>query len=286
MVSTQSGAAIAKTLFPALGAEGVVLLRLGFAAAVVVGWAQLDRLRLGQRGFSRPRYSRSDGMLLLGFGVALALMNGLFYGAIARIPIGVAVTLEFCGPLGVALLRSRSRWDWLWAGLALLGIGLLSPRPGTLLDPLGIGMALGAGVGWGSYILLSARLGKRFPEPMALRQALGWAMAIAALLLLPLGVYRGGWALLEPRSLVLGFGVAILGSVVTYSLEIAALKRLPVAVFGVLMSLEPAIATLIAGVTLGERLSTQAIAALVAISCAAAGTSLRSARSPTSRPPN
>lgn len=259
MISIQLAAAIAKPLMTDLGPSGVVLLRVGFAALML-----MLLQRPSWRGY-RPQDYRN----LLGFGIAMAMMNGFYYASIARIPIGIAVTLEFLGPLGVAVLKSHRRLDLLWVLLATGGIALLTPTPGSNLDPIGVLFALIAAVGWGVYILFSAKAGESLPS----RQVIPIAMSIAAVLLLPMGVGNLGPAIAQPKLLLLGALVGFLGSVVTYSLEFAALKRMPVHIFGVLLSVEPAIATLISFIVLGETLNPSALVAIVLVSIAAGGAS-------------
>lgn len=269
--STQLGAAIAKGLFEAAGPAGTVLMRVGFAALLLLLiW--------------RPRvagYGRSAYLTAAVFGLALAAMNFSFYSAIDRIPLGVAVTLEFVGPLGVAVAGSRRLLDVLWAALAATGILLLAPTGifgGMDLDPIGVGLALLAGGFWASYIFLSARAGRAFPGGTGLVIA----MCVGALALAPVGIPAGGSALLDPRILLAGLGVAFLSSVVTYSLELEALRKLPTRVFGVMMSLEPAVAALIGFLVLGEKLGTRAVVAIALVTIAAAGASRFGASSPKS----
>lgn len=260
MASTQLGSTLAKSLFGQVGPLGMVLLRVGLSAVVLVAWC-------------RPRWRGhrpSDYRLLVTFGLSLAVMNALFYCAIARIPIGVAVALEFSGPLTVALLHSRRWLDGLWVALAAVGIVLLSPLNTPALDSLGVVMALLAGVAWGAYIVLSARMGQAFRGG----EGLALSMAVGALLLLPVGVLAEGRALLSPHILLLGLGVAMLASTLPYSLEMTALRRMPVNVFGVLMSLEPAIAAVISFLWLGETLTMTMIGAIGLVTIAAAGISL------------
>jgi inner membrane transporter RhtA len=260
MVSTQLGSTMAKSLFGEVGPLGLVLLRVGLSAVVLLVWC-------------RPRwrgYRPADYRLLGAFGLSLAVMNALFYCAIARIPIGVAVALEFSGPLTVALLHSRRWLDGLWVTLAAMGIVLLSPINTPDLDSLGVVMALLAGVAWGAYILLSARMGRVFRGG----EGLALSMTVGALLLLPVGIVAEGRSLLSPQILLLGLGVALLASTLPYSLEMTALRRMPVNVFGVLMSLEPAIAAAISFVWLGEGLSIKMIGAMGLVMVAAAGAAL------------
>jgi inner membrane transporter RhtA len=260
MGSTQLGSTLAKSLFGQVGPLGMVLLRVGLSAVVLVAWC-------------RPRWRGhrlADYRLLVTFGLSMAVMNALFYCAIARIPIGVAVALEFSGPLTVALLHSRRWLDGLWVALAAAGIVLLSPLNTPALDSWGVVMALLAGVAWGAYIVLSARMGQAFRGG----EGLALSMAVGALLLLPVGIMAEGRLLLSPNILLLGLGVAMLASTLPYSLEMTALRRMPVNVFGVLMSLEPAIAAVISFFWLGETLSLTMIGAIGLVTIAAAGVSL------------
>ena len=229
--SVQLGAAIAKGLFDELGPTGTVLLRVGFAALVLLA---LWRPSVG--GFARGGY-----LVAVLFGLALAAMNLTLYLALDRIPLGVAVTLEFVGPLGVAVAGSRRLLDLLWAVLAAVGILLLAPLNilgDADLDPVGVALALLAGCFWALYILLSARTGSAFPGGTGLVIAL----CVATVALVPVGIMGGGLALLDPWLLLVGFGVAMLSSAIPYSFELEALRKLPARLFGVLMSLEPAVA--------------------------------------------
>ncbi len=257
--STQIGAAIAKSLFDELGPAGTVFLRVFFAAVVLL---LLWRPRL--LGYVRANY-----FVVILFGLVLAGMNLSFYSAIERIPLGIAVTLEFVGPLGVAVAGSRRLEDLLWVVLAAVGIVMLAPVGGASLDPLGVGLALLAGSFWAAYILLGARTGRAFPGGAGL----AIAMFIAAVVLLPVGVLGGGSALLEPRLLTTGFGVALLSSALPYSLEIEALRHLSARVFGLLLSLEPAIAALVGFFILGEELGLRDIIAVSLITVATVGAS-------------
>jgi inner membrane transporter RhtA len=219
------------------------------------------------RGFARGGY-----LVAVLFGLTLGAMNLSLYLALDRIPLGVAVTLEFVGPLGVAVAGSRRPLDLLWAVLAAAGVLLLAPLNvlgGSDLDPVGVALALLAGLFWASYILLSARTGSAFPGGTGLVIAL-WVATVA---LLPVGISGGGTALLDPGLLLAGFAVAMLSSAIPYSFELEALRKLPPRVFGVLMSLEPAVAALLGFVVLGERLGGRAIAAIVLVTAAAAGAS-------------
>jgi inner membrane transporter RhtA len=275
MITVQLGAALAINLFGALGPAGVVFLRLGFAAlALLAIWRPWRTLRSQDvtKGVaaSSPSARRSAWLAVILFGLVLALMNLTFYTALTRIPLGVAVTVEFVGPLGVAVAGSRRALDVLWVVLAAGGILLLAPL-GVLgagqLDPVGLLLALGTGVCWAMYILLSARVGRAFPGGTGLSVA----MTIGALVLLPIGVAQAGAALLNPSLLLLGAGVALLSSVIPYSLELAALRRMSTSAFGVFMSLEPAIATLVGWLVLREALELRTILALALVTTAAVG---------------
>jgi inner membrane transporter RhtA len=263
IISVQLGAAVAKSLFDSLGPGGTVFLRIAFAALVLF---LLVRPKLG--GHDRAGY------LVAGlFGLTLAGMNFSLYLAFDRIPLGVAVTLEFVGPLGVAVAGSRRLLDLLWVVLAAAGILLLAPLSvlgGMDLDPVGVAFALLAGCLWASYILLSARTGSAFPGGTGLVIAL----CVGTFVLFPFGIAGAGYALLDPKLLLAGFCVAMLSSAIPYSLELEALRKLPARVFGVLMSLDPAVAALAGLVVLGERLEMRAVAAIIFVTIAAAGASL------------
>ncbi len=265
MITVQLGAALAKDLFGALGPAGVVFLRVGFAALIL-----LAMWRPWRRAGMLASVRRADYGAMVLFGLILALMNFTFYSALTRIPLGIAVTVEFIGPLSVAVAGSRRALDVLWAALAVGGILLLAPLGvlgTTPLDPLGLALALGAGACWAVYILLTARVGRAFPGGTGL----SLAMTVGAVALLPVGIAGAGSALLDPRLLLLGAVVALLSSVVPYSLEMAALRRISPSAFGVIMSLEPAIAALIGWLVLREALELRAIIALVLVTTAAIG---------------
>jgi inner membrane transporter RhtA len=258
VASVQFGAALAKTLFDELGAGGTVFVRtLAAALVLVLIW--------------RPRlagHDRRDLRLAMVFGLVLAAMNLAFYASIERIPLGIAVTFEFVGPLGVAVFGSRRPRDLLWVGLAAAGILLLSDLGGDGgLDRLGVALALTAGGLWAAYILLSARVGRAFPGGAGLTLA----MLVATVPLAPVGIASGGGDLLVPWILLVGAAVGVLSSAIPYTLELEALRRLPVGVFGVLMSLEPAVAALAGFVVLGEELATREVAAILLVVAASAG---------------
>jgi inner membrane transporter RhtA len=264
--SVQAGAALATTLFDEVGPAGTVLLRTLFAAVVLL---VLWRPPLGG-------HDRASLRLAVLFGIALAGMNLCFYAALDRLPLGIAVTLEFAGPLAVAIAGSHRTLDLLWAALAAAGIVLLSGGlGGEGVDALGAGLALAAGAFWGAYILISARVGQAFPGGTGL--ALG--MAVSALLLIPVGIADGGSDMLDPALLAVGLAVALLSSVIPYSAELEALRRLPAGIFGVLMSLEPAVAALVGLVALGQGLAASEALAIALVVAASAG-ALRSATAP------
>ncbi|MFF7975282.1 EamA family transporter [Streptomyces sp. NPDC007905] len=256
-ISVQFGGALAVTLMPRAGALGVVTLRLLAAAGVLL---VVCRPRL--RG-----HSRTDWGTVVVFGITMGAMNGLFYEAVARIPLGPAVTLEVLGPLALSVLASRRAINAVWAGLALAGVFLLGGGGFGDLDPTGVAFALGAGTMWAAYIVFSARTGRRFPQA----DGLALAMAVAALLFLPLGIAEAGTRLLDPTTVALGSAVALLSSVLPYTLELLALRRLPASTFAILMSLEPAIAATAGFLILGQALSATEAAAIALVIAASIG---------------
>ncbi|HYQ12646.1 MAG TPA: EamA family transporter [Solirubrobacterales bacterium] len=257
VASVQVGAAIATTLFDELGPAGTVLLRTGFAALVLVLlW------RPSLRG--RSTVALRDAVL---FGLALAGMNLSFYAALDRIPLGIAVTLEFTGPFLVAVVGSRRASDLLWVALAAGGIVLLAPGIHGSLDVTGSLLALLAGAFWAAYIVLAARIGRAFSGG----QGLSIAMVVATVVLLPSGIVAGGSDLGDPGLLAVGFAVALLSSAIPYSLELEALRRLPKGTFGVLMSMEPAVAALVGLIALGQDLSANEVVAIGLVVAASAG---------------
>jgi inner membrane transporter RhtA len=255
--SVQFGATIAKSIFDEVGSGGAVFLRVLFAAAVL---AALWRPRV--EGLSRHQL-----WLAFLFGLSLAGMNFSIYAAIDRIPLGVAVTFEFIGPLGVAVLGSRRALDLVWVGLAAAGILLLSDLGGGSLDGVGVALAIVAGAFWAAYILLSARVGQAFPGA----DGLVLAMLVAVVPLAPIGIAQGGSDLLVPWILAVGLAAGILSSALPYTLELEALRRLPTGVFGVLMSLEPAVAALAGFAILGEDLVGREVVAILLVVVASAG---------------
>ena len=256
IVSIQFGAALAATLFDEVDASGISVLRLGFAALVLLAvWRPHPRA-----------HTRADLRLAALFGLCLGAMNFTFYEAIERIPLGSAVTIEFAGPLAVALFGSRSRLDVVWAVLAAAGIVLLA-GPGGDLDTAGVVFAALAAMFWAFYILLAARAGERFSGG----QGLALAMSVAALVPLGPGIASAGGDLLDARILLIGFGVALMSSVIPYSLETESLRRMPKNVFGVLMSLEPAVAALAGLLVLSQDLGAREIVAIGLVVVASAG---------------
>jgi inner membrane transporter RhtA len=257
VTSVQFGGALAKTLFDEVGPGGAVFLRVLFAALVL---AAVWRPATGGR-------ARTDRRLLLAFGFVLVAMNLSFYEALDRIPLGIAVTLEFVGPLGVAVAGSRRPLDVLWVVLAAGGILLLSDFGAADLDGLGVALALTAGAFWAAYILLSVRVGRAFEGG----QGLALAMLAGAAMLAPVGVADGGGDLLSAEVLAIGAAVAVLSSAIPYTLEMESLRRMPEGVFGVLMSLEPAMAALAGFIVLGEGLASRELVAIVLVVAASAG---------------
>ncbi|MFI5486419.1 MULTISPECIES: EamA family transporter [Micromonospora] len=256
-LSVQFGSAVAALLFPRSGVAGAVTLRLTIGAVLLLA---VCRPRL--RG-----YGRGDWAAAAGFGVALAGMNSLFYQAIERIPLGPAVTLEVLGPLTLSVLAARRLASWCWAGLAAAGVALLGQGGFDRLNPVGAGLALAAGAMWAAYIVFSARVGQRFPGA----DGLALALAVAALLTLPAGLLGSGTALLDPTVLALGATVAVLSSVLPYTLELLALRRLPTHTFAVLMSLGPAIAALAGWLVLDQALTVPEVLAIGLVIAASVG---------------
>jgi inner membrane transporter RhtA len=257
VTSVQFGSAFAKGIFDEAGPGGTVFLRVLSAAIVLAAiW--------------RPRvsgHSRRELAMAVLFGISLAGMNLAFYSALDRIPLGIAVTFEFVGPLGVAVFGSRRPLDLVWVVLAAAGIALLSDFGATDLDTLGVGLALIAGAFWAAYILLSATVGQLFPGGSGLTLA----MLVAAVPLAPVGIADGGADLVVPGVLAVGIGVGIMSSAIPYTLELEALRRLPAGVFGVLMSLEPALAATAGFLVLGEELAAHELVAILLVVAASAG---------------
>jgi inner membrane transporter RhtA len=260
VTTLQLGAAFAVTLFDDAGPAGTAVMRLGIAAAVLLAiW--------------RPRvrgHAPSHLATAVAFGLALCTMNIAIYEAMQRIPIGVAVTIEFAGPLSLAVALSRRVLDGVWVLLAAAGILLLTrPWGASHLDPAGIGFALLAAAAWAAYIPISARTGRLFPGGAGL----AIAMTVGAVVIAPFGIAQGGSALLRPGVLASGAVVALASSVIPYSLELESLRRIPQRVFGVLMSLEPAVAALAGFLVLGQSLGGVELVAIALVVAASAGAS-------------
>jgi inner membrane transporter RhtA len=261
------GASLAVLLFPSVGPLGMVMLRLVFSAVLLL---VIARPRL--RGHPRDAW-----LAVVGFGVVLAVMNGLFYLALQRLPLGVTVTIEVLGPLVLSIVASRRASAWFWALLALAGVSALGGGGWGDLDPVGVMFALGAAASWALYILSAARVGRVFPR----LDGLALAMAAGALLSLPFGIADAGSALLRLDILAVGAAVAVLSSTIPYAFELIALRRLPAAAFAILMSLAPATAALAGFVFLGQTLTwleLAGIALVIAASIGAVRSSARAAR--------
>ena len=271
MVSYQCGASLAKHLFPQVGAEGATAYRLGLSALILLLWR-------------RPRRSGAarDRRALWAYGLSMGAMNLVFYMSLRTIPLGIAVALEFTGPLALAVFSSRRLLDLLWIALVVAGLALLLPLqgPGQTLDPVGVIYALAAGVGWALYIIWGQKAGAAYGA-----DAVTLGTCIGALLAIPFGVAHAGSALLSPALLPYAFGVALLSSALPYSLEMVALTRLPARTFSTLLSLEPAIAAVTGVVFLQERLTALQWLAIAAIITAAAGTALSLRRPLVGDPP-
>ncbi|EPP6252713.1 threonine/homoserine exporter RhtA [Cronobacter sakazakii] len=261
MASIQSGASLAKSLFPVVGAPGVTALRLALGTLILAVVFKPWRLR----------FTRSQRMPLLVYGLALGAMNYLFYLSIRTVPLGIAVALEFTGPLAVALFGWRRPVDFLWVALAVLGLWFLLPlgQDVTHVDPLGAACALGAGVCWAIYIIAGQKAGAEHgPATVAL------GSLIAAIVFVPIGAAAAGEALWHWSVLPAGIGIAILSTALPYSLEMTALTRLPTRTFGTLMSMEPALAAFTGMIFLGETLTLVQWLALLSIIIASVGSTL------------
>ncbi|PZR03249.1 MAG: threonine/homoserine exporter RhtA [Archangium gephyra] len=262
MLSIQAGASMAKSLFPAVGATGATALRLALATLILVAVFRPWRMRV----------TRDQWPLLLFYGTSLGLMNLLFYKSLETVPLGIAVALEFTGPLAVALLGSRHLRDVGWVVLAVIGLVLLVPEQGAqALDPVGVAYALGAGACWAMYIVFGQKAGNAHgPQTVAIGSCIAAAVAV------PFGVAHAGGALLAPALLPIALAVALLSTAIPYSLEMVALTKMPTRTFGMLMSLEPAIAALCGLLFLHERLSMLQWLAIASIIVASAGAAMTS----------
>lgn len=259
------GTSFAKQLFPQVGSLGTTALRVGFSALLLLALWRPWRWPL----------SRVDAVSILRYGVALGFMNLLFYMSLRTIPFGVAVAIEFAGPLAVAMVSSRKPIDFVWLALAIVGLGLLLPLGQSVagLDPEGVLYALAAAVCWGSYIVFGKRVGH-----LHAGQSVALGLSVAALAVVPFGIWQAGSALLEPRILIFGLGVAAISSAIPISLEMVALKRLPQEAFGIMTSMEPAVAALLGLLMLDEHLSAVQWLAIVCTMLAAAGSSVTTRR--------
>ena len=257
LISQNLGAAVAKSLFPVVGVEGMTALRIGLAALLLLAF---------WRPWRRPVARRDIGNILL-YGAMLGGMNLCIYQAFGRIPIGIATAIETTGPLVVVLAASRRALDVAWVALALVGLALLLPLGSAPpLDPLGLLFALGAAASWALYIVFGKRV-----ATLASGQAVSLGMLVASVFALPIGIAHAGAAMLVPSTLLAGLGVALLSSAVPYSLEMAALRRMPRHVFGILVSATPAVGAACGALVLGERLGALQWLAIGCIIGASAG---------------
>ncbi|MDT3329248.1 EamA family transporter [Microbacterium sp. KSW-18] len=251
------GASLAVVLFPQVGPLGMVMLRLVFSALI---------LGLIARPSWRGR-TRAAWVGVIQLGLALAVMNGFFYLALERLPLGVTVTIEVLGPLTLSIIASRRASAWIWAGLALVGVLALGGGGFDRLDLLGVVFALGAAVTWALYILASAKVGAAFPK----LDGLAFAMAVGAVVSLPFGIVDAGSALLRLDLVALGAAVALLSSTIPYALELIALRRLPAAAFAILMALAPATAALAGFLLLGQHLTALELVGIALVIVASVG---------------
>src|SRR5262245_37538296 len=267
ILSVQGGAALAKGLFPALGPSGTVGLRIGISALIL-----LAAFRPGLR-----RLNAAQWRVVVLYGVVLGVMNLVFYHSLSRIPLGLAVTVEFIGPLSVAVFGSRKLIDTVWVVLAGAGIALITPwTAGSGVDPLGVAFAFAAGVCWALYIVI----GKRLSHLLSGGAAVSIGMLVAAVAVVPFAAPAGGFAHVTAGRFAACVGVALLSSAIPYTLEMIALKAMPVRTFGILMSLEPAIAALVGLALLREVLSPTQWLAVALVIAASAGSTLSSRSAP------
>ncbi|MNQ52048.1 Threonine/homoserine exporter RhtA [compost metagenome] len=264
IISVQCGAAIAKTLFPAIGAAGTASLRIGISAIILL-LAYRPNLK---------QITPNQWKIVVPYGLTLGAMNLVFYLAIERIPIGLAVTLEFMGPLLLAIIGSKRLIDYCWVLLAGLGIVLIAPWSNDKVDLLGVFFALLAGALWAAYIILGGKISKIMHDG----QAVATGMLFAAILILPFGFYENGLANLTPKFLGMGAALALLSSAIPFTLEMKALGQLPPRTFSILMSLEPAAAAICAFIFLQENLNFYEILAVVCVVIASVGSTLTAKR--------
>ncbi|KIQ14524.1 transporter [Flavobacterium sp. MEB061] len=260
IISVQCGAAIAKSLFPAIGAAGTASIRIGVSALIL-----LLAYRPNLKAITREQWK-----IVVPYGLALGAMNLIFYLAIERIPIGLAVTLEFIGPLLVAIIGSRRLIDYCWILLAAAGIVLIAPWSNERIDPLGVLFALIAGGLWAAYIVLGGKISRIMNDG----QAVSTGMLFAAILILPFGFYENGLANLTPKLFGMGVALALLSSAIPFTLEMKALGQLPPRTFSILMSLEPAAASVCAFIFLQENLNFYEILAVFCVVAASVGSTL------------
>ena len=260
IISVQCGAAIAKTLFPAIGAAGTASIRIGVSALIL-----LLAYRPNLKAITREQWK-----IVVPYGLSLGAMNLIFYLAIERIPIGLAVTLEFIGPLLVAIIGSKRLIDYCWILLAAAGIVLIAPWSNERIDPLGVLFALIAGGLWAAYIVLGGKISRIMNDG----QAVSTGMLFAAILILPFGFYENGLANLTPKLFGMGVALALLSSAIPFTLEMKALGQLPPRTFSILMSLEPAAASVCAFIFLQENLSFYEILAVFCVVAASVGSTL------------
>jgi len=260
ILAAHMGAAFAYFLFPLIGPLGTVSLRLAFSAAIfiLITRPSLQSLR------------HKNGWMIILYGLLMAGMNSSFYMAIDRIPLGIAITVAFIGPLGISTLMSRRLLDFICVALAIAGVILLTPQIGEALDPAGLLLAAVDGVCWSGLVLISPRIAKFAPGNTGL--ALG--MSVAALAMLPVGLSKAPLIIDDPMILIYGFGIAMLSTTITFTLEYEALKRLSVRVYGLIISLEPATATIIGAIVLSQSIGLMGIAAIACVTLAATGATL------------
>lgn len=270
-LSVQFGAAFAALLFPLIGPLGAVTIRLVVAAVILLA---VVRPRLGG-------HRRADYGVIVAFGLVLAAMNASIYEAIARLPLGVAVTLEFLGPLGLALATSRRWRDVVWVASAGGGVVLLEGGAPSGLDWVGVVFALTAACCWVGYILLSGQTGRRFPKA----NGLALAMTVGAVVILPFGVFGAGTALVRPETLGIGALVALMSSVVPYTLELFALRRIGPGTFGILMSLDPALAAAAGVLVLAQHPGAWQLLGIALVVVASVGVTLEARRRRPPQPP-
>jgi inner membrane transporter RhtA len=262
IISVQGGASLAKGLFPVLGAETTTMIRVGLSAVILMAVNRTNVRAL------TPRQWKA----VIPYGLILGAMNLVFYQAIERVPLGLGVTLEFIGPLMVAVLGSRRAMDILWVLLAAAGIVLIAPWDTKSVDPTGVILALLAGAFWAAYIVLGARASKVLNG----RDAVTVGMLFGTLVVLPPGISSGGWHHLSHTMLLTGLGLALLSSAIPFTLEMSALRQMPARTFSILLSLEPAVAALCGLVFLHESLTFYEWIAVVLVVVASAGAALTS----------